>query len=119
VLCAAYKNDRGFIRRKGLNTGHPNWLAVFWALYVQGEALFRIGIAIGVAQPQFVCNFLSDRQPALVGRFENYLRDTATSLNATVIAEENSKQLVDQIECQPPPRIDSGPCWQASRAPVL
>jgi hypothetical protein len=32
-----------------------------------------------------------------VRRFESYLRDAATSLNATVIAEEFSRQLVDKL----------------------
>ncbi len=32
-----------------------------------------------------------------VGRFEGYLRDTATSLNAAIIAEELSKQCVDRF----------------------
>jgi len=39
-----------------------------------------------------------DTCAAIVGRFENYLRDSATSLNVTVIAEELSEQLVDQME---------------------
>ncbi len=37
-----------------------------------------------------------DTCAAIVGRFESYLRDAAASLNATAIAEENSKPLVDQ-----------------------
>jgi len=66
VLCAAYKNDRGFIRRKGLNTGHPNWLAVFRAFaHAQGDALFTVGIAIGMSQAQLLHNCLSDRCPAV------------------------------------------------------
>ena len=39
-----------------------------------------------------------DTCPVIVERFESYLRDAAISLNATTIAEENSKQLVDQLE---------------------
>jgi len=39
-----------------------------------------------------------DTCPVIVERFESYLQDAAISLNATAIAEENSKQLVDQLE---------------------
>jgi hypothetical protein len=38
-----------------------------------------------------------DTCAAIVGRFENFLRDAATSFNATVFAEELSKQLVEQL----------------------
>jgi hypothetical protein len=38
-----------------------------------------------------------DTCAAIVGRFELYLRDAATLLEAAVIAEENSKQRVDQM----------------------
>jgi hypothetical protein len=38
-----------------------------------------------------------DTCAAIVERFEAYLRDAATSLKATVIAEEMSKQRVDQM----------------------
>jgi hypothetical protein len=39
-----------------------------------------------------------DTCPVIVERFESYLRNAAISLNATTIAEENSKHLVDQLE---------------------
>jgi hypothetical protein len=39
-----------------------------------------------------------DTCAAIVERFSSYLRDAATLLKATVIAEENSKLLVDQRE---------------------
>jgi hypothetical protein len=39
-----------------------------------------------------------DTCAAIVGRFAGYLRDAATPLKATVIAEENSKQRVDEMD---------------------
>ena len=38
-----------------------------------------------------------DTSAAIVERFKSYLREAATSLKATVIAEENSRQRVDQL----------------------
>jgi hypothetical protein len=59
--------------------GTAHWKTQYWSdLIRKGESL--------------------DTCPVIVERFESYLQNAAISLNATIIAEENSKQLVDQLE---------------------
>ncbi len=65
MICTTYENDRGTVGKKGLNAMHPNYLAIFCILYVQGAPLFGIRIAINVSRPQHLGNFFGDRRATL------------------------------------------------------